>query len=236
MKPQRLQKILANSGLGSRRQIEKWIIAGRLKINNQPAKLGDTATIKDKIYLDNKPVKLNVVMQAQTKIIIYNKPEGQICTRNDPEGRDSVFDHLPKLKNGRWIMIGRLDINTSGLLLFTNDGQLAHKLMHPSNEVEREYAVRVLGEVDNKILRNLQKGVRLEDGMAKFNHIHFAGGKGANQWYHVVLKEGRNREVRRLWESQNITVSRLKRIRFGGATLPRNLKEGSWIYTDIEDI
>jgi 23S rRNA pseudouridine2605 synthase len=167
---------------------------------------------------------------------MYHKPEGQICTRHDPENRETVFQHLPKLRKGRWIMIGRLDINTSGLLLFTTDGELANRLMHPSSEIERQYAVRVLGKVDEEILARLKKGVKLEDGMAKFDIIMDAGGEGANHWYQVVIKEGRNREVRRLWESQGLTVSRLIRVRYGAIHLPKSLRLGMIQDLNVDEI
>lgn len=225
---EKLQKILANAGLGSRRAMEEWIIQGRVKMNGQIAKLGERATLADQLEVDGKPVRLD--KQAAGKlpdVIIYHKPVGQVCTQADPEGRPTVFENLPRLRGQRWIMVGRLDITTAGLLVFTTDGELANRLMHPKYEIEREYAVRVWGAVDKTILANLQNGVLLEDGMARFNKIIDAGGTGANHWYHVILTEGRNREVRRLWESQNIMVSRLIRVRFGNITLPRELRQGS---------
>jgi 23S rRNA pseudouridine2605 synthase len=170
------------------------------------------------------------------RVLIYHKPEGQICTQDDPEGRESVFEHLPKVRSGRWVMVGRLDINTSGLLLFTTDGEMANHLMHPSNEVEREYAVRVFGQVSPETLQRLKAGVKLEDGMAKFDHIIDGGGEGSNHWYHVVLKEGRNREVRRLWESQGVKVSRLIRVRYANLTLPRSQHIGRWEELSLEQV
>lgn len=225
--PERLQKILARQGLGSRRQIEDWIRAGRLSVNGKPAALGVTVTETDQVLLDGKPVAVSE-QRPFPRVIAYHKPEGELTTRNDPEGRPTVFARLPPLTQGRWIAVGRLDINTSGLLLLTDDGELANRLMHPSREVEREYAVRVFGEVNGLVIDNLLGGVELEEGTARFESITEAGGRGANQWYHVVLKEGRNREVRRLWESQGLQVSRLIRIRYGPVALPPGLKEGRW--------
>lgn len=224
---ERIQKLIANTGLASRRQVEQWIEEGKVVVNGQVAKLGDRASERDTILVDGKPVQF-LDTEKQTRIIVYNKPEGEVCTRDDPEGRPTVFDRLPKLKNERWIVVGRLDINTSGLLLFTTDGDLANKLMHPSSQIDREYAVRVHGEVDESKLDTLKRGVLLDDGMAKFTDIHESGGTGTNHWYHVVLMEGRNREVRRLWESQGVEVSRLKRVRFGCIFLPSRLKIGKW--------
>jgi len=233
---EKLQKVLANAGLGSRREIERWIAEGRITINGKPAKLGDRIDLSATITIDNRPVVLRPQQMAKQRVIIYHKPEGEVCTRSDPEGRPTIFDNLPTLRNQRWIAVGRLDITTSGLLLFTTDGELANQLMHPSSEIEREYAVRILGKVDNEMLKRLQKGVELEDGMAAFTAIKDAGGTGANHWYHVVLKEGRNREVRRLWESQGITVSRLIRVRFGSIQLPRLLRPGRWQDLDAQQL
>lgn len=225
---EKLQKVLARAGLGSRREIEKWIQEGRVRIDNVIAKLGDRVELTAKIKVDDRLVELNKTQQIKRRVILYHKPVGEICARHDPEGRPTVFDKLPRLLNQRWISIGRLDFNTAGLLLFTNDGDLAHRLMHPSYEIEREYAVRVLGEVKPEVLKRLRLGVELEDGKAKFDEIRDAGGEGANHWYHVILREGRNREVRRLWESQGITVSRLIRVRFANVQLPRFLRAGKW--------
>ncbi len=222
---ERLQKILARAGLGSRREIEDWIRHGRVAVNGRTAKLGDQAGPDDRITLDGRPVRIR---PAERRVILYHKPAGEVCTRRDPEGRPTVFRNLPKVKGARWIAVGRLDLNTSGLMLFTTDGELANRLMHPSQEIEREYAVRVLGEVPPEILEALRQGVELEDGLARFESITDAGGEGANHWYHVVLREGRYREVRRLWEAAGVTVSRLMRIRFGPVRLPRNLRTGHW--------
>lgn len=218
---------MAAAGLGSRRQIEGWIAEGRLTVDGRPASLGERITGAERLALDGRPLSLPDAAPPP-RVIAYHKPEGELVTRNDPEGRPQVFSALPRLRGARWIAIGRLDLNTSGLLLFTTDGELAHRLMHPAREVEREYAVRVLGEVDGLILERLQQGVMLEDGEAAFEGITDAGGQGANHWYHVVLREGRNREVRRLWESQGVTVSRLIRIRYGPVELGRGLKRGRY--------
>lgn len=226
---EKLQKILAQAGLGSRRELETWISAGRVTINHQIAKLGDRASAADHIAVDGKPLKLSL-KKAETRLLLYHKPAGQICSRHDPEGRQTVYEYLPQLKTGRWISIGRLDMNTSGLLLFTNDGDFANRLMHPSSDIEREYAVRVLGgKLPQEILHRLQKGVMLEDGIAHFEKIFPAGGDGANVWYHVILKEGRYHEVKRLFESQDIQVSRLIRVRFGPLFLPRDLRPGHFV-------
>lgn len=226
---ERIQKLLASAGIASRRQVEAMIEAGRIKVNGKLASLGDRAGVRDIIEVDGKAVPLNARPLERHRVLVYHKPEGEVCTRSDEEGRKTVFERLPKLRSGRWIIVGRLDINTSGLLLFTTDGDLANKLMHPSSEIEREYAVRVRGEVTPEILATLKKGVELEDGLAKFDTITDAGGQGFNHWYHVILSEGRKREVRRLWESQEgLLVSRLTRVRFGGIHLRRGLKLGDW--------
>lgn len=232
---EKIQKILANLGIASRREIERWIREGRIRINQELAQLGDRVDSTAKIWIDGKPVPLVSTTDFKRRVLIYHKPEGEICARSDPEKRPTVFERLPSLRSQRWVMIGRLDINTLGLLVFTNDGELAHRLSHPSYEIEREYAVRVLGKVDENILARLKKGVRLEDGMAAFTRIEERGGSGANHWYHVVLKEGRNREVRRLWESQGVNVSRLLRVRFGNVSLPDDLSRGQYRELDAED-
>jgi 23S rRNA pseudouridine2605 synthase len=225
---EKLQKILARGGLGSRREMEQWIDAGRVSINGKIAKLGDRAEEDDTIRVDGHILDSRSTAPARLRVIMYNKPEGEICSHHDPEGRPTVFDHLPNLRNSKWLSIGRLDFNTTGLLLFTNNGELANKMMHPSSNLEREYAVRVFGPVDDAMLDRLREGVQLEDGFAKFERIVPAGGEGRNQWFHVIIKEGRNREVRRLWESQEVSVSRLTRIRFGDITLPRTIPVGRW--------
>ncbi|PID42200.1 MAG: 23S rRNA pseudouridine(2605) synthase RluB [Proteobacteria bacterium] len=225
---EKLQKVLARAGVGSRRGVEQLISEGRIVVNGEVATLGQRVLVTDRVAVDGKQIRLKPAEELSCRVIVYNKPEGEVTTRSDPEGRNTVFQKLPLLEDGRWIAIGRLDINTTGLLMFTNDGELANKLMHPSTEVDREYAVRVLGAVDDKVINSLKEGVYLEDGMARFSDVSEAGGEGANHWYHVVLMEGKNREVRRLWESQGVTVSRLKRVRYGCIFLPSRLRVGSW--------
>ncbi len=229
---EKLQKVLARAGLGSRREIEQWIRDGRIKVNKDIAHIGERVNLKDKISVDNRQINILNIKDAPQKILCYHKPAGEVCTRNDPEKRKTIFDNLPPLKRARWINVGRLDFNTSGLLLLTTDGELANRLMHPSSNIEREYAVRILGEVNLDMIKRLTEGVQLEDGMAKFKSIKEAGGSGANHWYHVILTEGRNREVRRLWESQDVTVSRLIRIRFGAISLPPRLRVGKYVELD----
>ncbi len=228
MENEKLQKVLARSGIGSRREMERWIESGRIVVNDEVATLGDRIGPQDEVKVDGKPVELTFSQTAERRVLIYNKPLGEVCTRHDPEGRPTVFDNLPPLKQGRWVAIGRLDINTTGLLIFTTDGELANRMMHPSMQVDREYAVRVLGEVDDAMLARLTQGVLLEDGMARFTDVRFFDGEGANKWYHCVVMEGRNREVRRLWESQGMQVNRLKRVRFGPVFLPSDVKVGTW--------
>ena len=223
---EKLQKLLAQAGIGSRREMEKVIDAGRVQVNGNIARLGDRASRRDKISVDGHLVK--ITDENIGRVLVYNKPEGEICSRNDPEGRNTVFDRLPKVKDSRWIAVGRLDFNTTGLLLFTTDGELANALMHPSSEIDREYLCRVLGNVDEAMIQRMLDGVLLDDGVAKFTDIVDGGGAGANRWFYVALMEGRNREVRRLWESQEVQVSRLKRVRFGSVFLPPKLKQGQW--------
>jgi 23S rRNA pseudouridine2605 synthase len=226
---EKLQKVLARLGLGSRRDVETWIGEGRVKVNGAVATLGQRVDRHDAIAIDGRLIKREEAAESVRRVLIYNKPEGEICTRDDPEGRPTVFDRLPRPKEGRWINIGRLDINTTGLLLFTTDGELANRLMHPSYEMDREYAVRVRGEVTEEIIERLKTGVMLEDGPARFTDIQEApGGDGLNHWFHCVVMEGRNREVRRLWESQELVVSRLKRVRFGPVFLTSELSMGRW--------
>jgi 23S rRNA pseudouridine2605 synthase len=224
---ERLQKLLANAGEGSRRGLEKRIEAGEVRVNGQVATLGDTAAAGDEVALGGASYRV-VNKSAFHRSIVYNKPLGEITTRSDPEGRPTVFDRLPRVKGGRWVAVGRLDINTTGLLLLTTDGDLANAMMHPSNQVDREYACRVFGEVDGAMIERLKKGVELDDGLARFGDVVDSGGDGENHWYHVTLMEGRNREVRRLWASQGVTVSRLKRVRYGAVFLPHRLRMGEW--------
>ncbi|TBR38320.1 23S rRNA pseudouridine(2605) synthase RluB [Marinomonas agarivorans] len=230
---EKLQKVLARSGQGSRREMEQRIREGRVLVNGSVATLGDRVSINDDIELDGYKVKTSAA-GSNRRVIIYNKLEGEVCTRKDPEGRPTVFDKLPRLKGERWIAVGRLDINTSGLLLFTTDGELANRLMHPSTQIDREYLVRVMGDVKEEHLSELRKGVLLDDGMAKFTDIVDGGGEGINHWFYVCLMEGRNREVRRLWESQGMKVNRLKRVRFGPVFLPSKAKSGRFV--DMDDV
>ena len=225
---ERLQKLIANAGYGSRRWAERLIEQGRVSLNNHDVKLGDKAVLNDKVRIDGKLIDLKRYAEAETKVLILNKQAGFICSTKDTEGRKSVFDLLPE--NSRWIMIGRLDLNSSGLLLFTNNGELANKLMHPSAQIDREYAVRVLGKVKEEHIMKLINGVELEDGFAKFHKVTQGGGEGANRWYRVVIREGRKREVRRLWEFLDFKVSRLIRIRFGEIRLPDKLRSNQTEY------
>ncbi len=227
---ERLQKVMANAGLGSRRGLEKEIEAGLVQINSSAARLGSRTKVGDKIKYQER--EWEVITQAvPERTLIYNKALGEITSRSDPQGRTTVFERLPALSNARWIAIGRLDINTTGLLLLTTDGEMANKMMHPSSNIDREYACRIHGEVSDAQIEQLKKGVELEDGPARFSDIQRAGHSGENFWFHVVIMEGRNREVRRLWASQDVEVSRLKRVRYGAVFLPSKLKRG--MYTDI---
>ncbi|WOH37714.1 23S rRNA pseudouridine(2605) synthase RluB [Thalassotalea fonticola] len=233
---EKLQKVLARAGQGSRREMETVISAGRVSVDGKVAYLGDRVEGTEQIRLDGHQVKIAAVDEQACRVLVYNKPEGEMCTRKDPEGRPTVFDRLPRIDGSRWVAVGRLDINTSGMLIFTNDGELANRLMHPSHEVEREYAVRVFGEINEAMLQTLRHGVKLEDGMAKFDKITYKGGEGRNHWFHVVLSEGRNREVRRLWESQEVQVSRLIRVRYGDLTMERRLPLGGWVELGLKDV
>lgn len=215
-------------GLGSRREIERWVEEGLIRVNGNIAAPGQAVKAGDKVSYKNKRIEIKPIEDLRTRVLAYHKPEGEVTTRKDEEGRRTVFESLPRLQKARWISIGRLDINTTGLLLFTNDGELANKLMHPSQQVEREYAVRILGEVSPEVIKQLKEGVMLEDGMAHFDQITDAGGQGANHWYHVVLKEGRTREVRRLWEHFEFKVSRLIRVRYGDIELSRDIRQGKF--------
>lgn len=225
---EKLQKVLARAGFGSRREIETWIDKGRVKVNGKVAVVGDRVDEEDKVTVDGKKLSSQSKQRFERRVLLYNKPENEICTRKDPEGRRTVFDKLPVIKHGRWVSVGRLDINTSGLLLFTTDGELANKLMHPSFQIEREYAVRVMGEVTQEIVDAMHKGIMIEGNLCRFTDIQYFAGDGANQWYHVVLIEGRNREVRKLWESQGLKVSRLKRVRFGSIFMPSTITKGQF--------
>jgi len=230
----RLQKLLAGAGFGSRRAIEEWIRAGRITVNGKIAQLGDRAQPGDDIRLDGKPLATGASGQSHA-VLVYNKAMGEVTTRSDPEGRPTVFDRLPPPPQGRWIVVGRLDFMTSGLLLFTTDGELAHGLMHPSAEVEREYLVRSRDILSDGQLRALQAGVQLEDGAARFDSVVQTRIDGSHAWYRVVLREGRNREVRRLWQAVGSEVSRLLRVRYGPVQLPPDLAAGSWRVLASED-
>jgi len=224
---ERIQKILANEGIVSRRQAENLIREGRIKINGQEAILGMSISRRDSIEIDGKAVEISEGTNP-LRVLMYNKKVGEISSTKDPEGRPSVFLALPKISKGKWISVGRLDINTSGLMLFTNNGELANKLMHPSSKIEREYVARIRGQVEPDHIRKLLEGVNLEDGKASFSDIQ-PGRKGkSNQWFAMVIMEGRTREVRRMWESQGFSVSRLKRVRIGGLFLPANLRQGNY--------
>ncbi len=225
---ERLQKLIATAGYGSRRWAERLIEQGRIEVNNKTANIGDKCDITDRVKIDGRTIDLERYSEEETKVLILNKQAGVICSNKDEEGRKSVYDLLPK--ESRWVMVGRLDLNTSGLLLFTNNGDLANKLMHPSSQIDREYAVRVLGQVEQEDLKQLTEGIELDDGFAKFNRVTAGGGEGANRWYKVVLKEGRKREVRRLWEALGFKVSRLIRVRFGEIRLPERLRANQFEY------
>lgn len=233
---ERLQKILARLGFGSRREIEQWIEDGRITLNGRRAKLGERWQPGDRVTVNGRPIDIHAKLESPTRVLLYHKPIGEVVSRRDPEGRPIIFTRLPRPSRGRWIAIGRLDINTQGLLLTTTHGELANRLMHPSRQIEREYAVRVLGPVDDRMLERLVQGVDLEDGPARFEAIRPAGGEGANHWFHVTLREGRNRIVRRLWESQGVTVSRLIRVRFGNLELPPRLKAGSYLELPPDEV
>lgn len=234
--PQRVQKLLADAGVGSRREIERWMVEGRLTLDGKKVALGTRALPTAKFALDGKPIRIRDRSEVERRVIAYHKPLGELTTRHDPEGRATVFEQLPRLRGSRWISIGRLDFNTSGLLLFTNDGALANQLMHPKHEIEREYAVRVAGKVAPVSLERLQNGVMLEDGPAKFESFVDVGGEGVNHWYQVVIKEGRNREVRRMFEQVGVSVSRLMRVRYGPIKLDAWLKRGMVRELDAEEV
>ena len=228
----KLQKALADAGFGSRRELETWIASGRVSVNDQPAHVGQRIGPHDKIRVNGKLVHLKAASRLP-RVLLYHKPEGEIVSRDDPEHRASVFEKLPRVNGGRWIAIGRLDFNSCGLLLFTTSGDLANRLMHPRYGLERDYAVRVLGELGEEAVTKLTTGIDLGDGPARFIRFAAAGGEGANRWYSVTLAEGRNREVRRMFEAVGVTVSRLMRVRYGPVHLPSNLKRGQW--RELED-
>ncbi|OUV62509.1 MAG: hypothetical protein CBC79_05240 [Gammaproteobacteria bacterium TMED119] len=225
---ERLHKVLANMGLGSRREIERWIAQGLIQVDGQTAQLGQTDEGVSEVLVDGRKVILNSAIDTQ--FLHYHKPDDEICSRKDPEGRKTVYDHLPSLDAGRWVAIGRLDLTTSGILLFTTNGELANTLMHPRAQVDREYMVRVFGRVSPDVIERLQTGVQLDDGIARFTDIQMRPSKGSNQWVQVVLQEGRNHEVKRMFESQGLQVTRLIRIRFGPIVLDERVKKGQYRY------
>lgn len=227
----KLQKLLAQAGLGSRREMEELIASGQVSINGQVAGTGDRAGPDDIVRVGKRTIHLKFG-ERLPRVMLYHKPEGEIVSRDDPQGRPSVFDRLPQLQSSKWISIGRLDFNTSGLLIFTTDGELANRLMHPRFEVEREYAVRIMGRLTSEQMAQLTTGIELEDGLAKFEQLADQGGEGANHWYQVILREGKNREVRRMFEAVGMMVSRLTRVRFGPINLPPRLKRGKSMELD----
>ncbi|HVC16769.1 MAG TPA: pseudouridine synthase [Rhodanobacter sp.] len=233
---ERLHKVLANAGLGSRRMLEQRILSGEVELNGKPAEIGNSVHAGDRVVLDGKQFIVATDSRDETEVLVYHKPEGVLTTRDDPDGRPTVFEQLPRLKGARWVAVGRLDINTTGLLLLTTDGELANGLMHPKSGLEREYLCRVHGEVPDEIIEKLKAGVELEDGPARFDEIAVISRGGSHSWFRVVIREGRNREVRRLWDSQGFLVSRLKRIRYGQIELPRNLRRGECESLDAEAI
>ncbi|PSJ17457.1 23S rRNA pseudouridine(2605) synthase RluB [Nitrosomonas supralitoralis] len=231
----KLQKLLAQKGLGSRREMEALIASGEVSVNGKTAVVGDRVGVSDVVRIGKRVIRLNLE-ESLPKVLLYHKPEGEIVSRDDPQDRPSVFDKLPYLRSSKWIAIGRLDFNTSGLLIFTNDGALANRMMHPRYEVEREYAVRILGELTEEQMQQLTTGVALDDGQAAFTYLADQGGEGVNHWYRVILKEGKNREVRRMFEAIGLTVSRLMRVRFGPINLPPRIKRGQWLELDEKEI
>ncbi|SHF06600.1 23S rRNA pseudouridine(2605) synthase RluB [Vibrio gazogenes] len=234
---EKLQKVLARAGHGSRRELETLIRSGRVSVNGKVAVLGERLEDESAVIrIDGHVVSMKADEELVCRVLAYYKSEGELCTRHDPEGRRTVFDRLPKIRGSRWISVGRLDANTSGLLLFTTDGELANRLMHPSRQVEREYLVRVFGEINEQKIKNLVRGVELEDGVARFEDVVYAGGEGMNHTFYVVINEGRNREVRRLWESQDTTVSRLKRVRYGDIFLDKALPRGGWVELSLSEV
>lgn len=232
---ERLQKYLANRGIASRRTIESWIELGYIKIDGRLAKLGDQVNDSTAISIRGKPLRAKPVTH-QVRVLVYNKPEGQICTRRDPQKRPTVFQNLPKLKGERWVVVGRLDINSRGLLLFTNDGQLANKLMHPASELEREYMCRVFGRISPEMLEQLMLGVEMDGQVVRFHQVQYLSGEGQNHWYSVVVKEGKYREVRRMWEAIGGKVNRLIRTRYGLITMPKTLRMGHYVELSQKEI
>jgi 23S rRNA pseudouridine2605 synthase len=232
----KLHKVLAEAGLGSRRDMEELIIAGRVSVNGEPAHIGQRILPADAVRINGKLLQRRVANNKPPRVLVYHKPAGEIVSADDPEGRPSVFDRLPNMKNGKWLAVGRLDFNTEGLLLFTNSGDLANRLMHPRYSIDREYAVRTLGELEEGMRQKLLAGVELEDGLASFTKVADGGGEGVNRWYRVVIGEGRNREVRRMFEAVGLTVSRLIRTRYGAMTLPSGLKRGRWEELEENDV
>ncbi|MGH8656046.1 MAG: pseudouridine synthase [Gammaproteobacteria bacterium] len=233
---ERVQKLLARVGLGSRRALERWIEAGRVTVNGRIAHLGDSASARDRIRIDGKLLPRGLLYTQAVRVLAYHKPAGLVCSRVRQSGCASVYEQLPPLPGGRWLGIGRLDIDTSGLMLFTNSGELAYRLMHPTRRIEREYAVRVWGEVNDQAVQQLLVGIELTEGAARFEAIRFAGGAGRNQWFHCVLGEGRNREVRRLWGSQGCTVSRLIRVRYGPIALDKALRRSRYRELSADEV
>jgi 23S rRNA pseudouridine2605 synthase len=238
--PERLHKLLAAAGLGSRREIEDWIRAGRITVNGVTATIGQSVELRDRVAIDKRPFRFKQETKTGKtrlpRVLLYNKPEGEIVSRDDPQGRPTVFAQLPRLRGAKWIAVGRLDINTGGLLLFTTSGDLANRLMHPRYEIEREYAVRVMGVLSQEQARQLLQGIEMEDGLGKFERIEDHGGEGSNHWYHVVLKEGRKREVRRIFQAVNLMVSRLIRVRYGSITLPPRIKRGQMLELEAAQV
>lgn len=236
-KTEKLQKVLARAGVGSRREMERLIESGRVRVDGHVASLGDRVGPKAEVSVDGRALGRQGVAGPERQVLIYNKPEGEVTARSDPEGRPTVFRQLPKVRGGRWIAIGRLDVNSSGLLLFTTDGELANRLMHPRYEQVRDYAVRVYGTVTPEMIGALTHGMTLEDGEARFESVEaLSSTTGANDWYRVRLMEGRRREVRRLWESQGVTVSRLMRVRYGPVELPSGLRQGHHQYLPPDEV
>ena len=232
---EKLQKLLAQLGLGSRRDMEAWIEAGRVNVNGEPAHLGQRVGPADRVKVNGRLIHLRFA-DAAPRVLLYHKPAGEIVSTDDPEDRRTVYDSLPRMKGNRWIVVGRLDFNTSGLLIFTTSGELAARLMHPRYELEREYAVRVVGQLNAEQMQELYEGIQLADGPGFFEQVSDEGGRGLNHWYRVVIKEGRNREVRRMFEAMGLTVSRLMRVRYGPIALPPGLKRGQHVELSRDEV